>query len=197
MQIHSSKAIVLRSLFLKEQQKILTLFSEQFGIISLIIQKRGKQASCLSEPFCEGEFFFRTGSADLRKYHDGSILDIHLELRSQLSYLKTASAMAKAITTSQIPEKASSPLYALFSAFLKNIPRFTLQETLLTCFYLKILRHEGLYHKDCELSEISKEDQEILNKIAYLQNFEALKEEKISKILSSYVEKFFFQHLQL
>ena len=159
MQLHSSKAIVLRSAYLKEQQKILTLFSEQFGVISLVIQKRAKQAHCLSEPFCEGEFFFWPGSSDLKKYHDGSILDLHLGLRNQLGYLKTASAMAKAISTSQMPEKASLPIYALFSSFLKQIPRFPLQETLLTCFYLKILRYEGLYHKDCEIFRHLKTEQ--------------------------------------
>ncbi|MBX9923348.1 MAG: DNA repair protein RecO [Rhabdochlamydiaceae bacterium] len=195
MQLHSSKAIVLRSAYLKEQQKILTLFSEQFGVISLVIQKRAKQAHCLSEPFCEGEFFFWPGSSDLKKYHDGSILDLHLGLRNQLGYLKTASAMAKAISTSQMPEKASLPIYALFSSFLKQIPRFPLQETLLTCFYLKILRYEGLYHKDCEFSDISKQNKELLDKIAYAQNFDALKEDCIPPILFSYVEKFFFEHL--
>jgi recombinational DNA repair protein (RecF pathway) len=92
MQLHSSKAIVLRSLALKEQQKILTLFSEQFGIISLVIKTRAKQSHCLTEPFCEGEFFFWPGSTDLKKYHEGSILDLHLGLRNQLSYLKTASS---------------------------------------------------------------------------------------------------------
>lgn len=195
MQLHSSKAIVLRSLFLKEQQKILTLFSEQFGVISLVMPKRAKQAHCLSEPFCEGEFFFWPSSSDLKKYHDGSIVDLHLGLRNQLSYLKTASAMTKAISQSQIPEKASFPIYTLFSSFLKQIPRFSLQETLLTCFYLKILRHEGLYHKDCEFSEISKQDKDLLDKVAYLQNFDALKKENVSPLLFSYVENFFFRYL--
>jgi DNA repair protein RecO len=195
MQLHSSKAIVLRSLALKEQQKILTLFSEQFGIISLVIKTRAKQSHCLTEPFCEGEFFFWPGSTDLKKYHEGSILDLHLGLRNQLSYLKTASSMGKAILSSQIPEKASLPIYALFSSFLKQIPRFSSQETLLGCFYLKILRHEGLYHKDCEFSEISQEDKATLDKVAYLQNFDALKEEKVSDSLFSYIEKLFCQHI--
>jgi len=195
MQLHSSKAIVLRSQILKEHQKILTLFSEQFGVISLILQKRSKQSSCLSEPFCEGEFFFWLGSHDLKKYHDGSILDLHLGLRTQLSFLKTASCMAKAISASQIPEKASSPIYALFSAFLKQIPRFPTPGALLTCFYLKILRYEGLYHKDCDMLDISKQDKEHLDKIAYVQNFDALKEKEIDPSLFSYIERFFFQHL--
>jgi DNA repair protein RecO len=196
MQLHSSKAIVLRSVFLKEQQKMLTLFSEQFGIISLVMQKRAKQAQCLSEPFCEGEFFFWPGSNDVKKYHDGSILDLHLGLRNQLSHLKTASAMVKAISISQMPEKASFPIYALFSSFLKQISKFSSQETLLTCFYLKILRHEGLYHKDCEFSEISQKHKERLDKVAYLQNFDALQQEQIPCDLFAYIENFFFQHLR-
>lgn len=195
MNLQSSKAIVLRSLFLKDQQKILTLFSEQFGVISLALQKRTKQAQCLSEPFCEGEFCFWQGSSDLKKYHDGSILDLHLGLRSQLSYLKSASAMAKAIYLSQMPEKASLPIYALFSAFLKQIPKFSNQETLLTCYYLKILRHEGLYHKDCEFLEISKQDKEVLDKIAYVQSFDALKKEDVPLHLFSYAENFLFSHI--
>jgi DNA repair protein RecO (recombination protein O) len=197
MSHESSKALVLRSLFFKDNQKILTLFSERFGLISLVM--KGCSAplkGSLSEPFCEAEFFFTKGSSDLRKYHDGSIIDLHLPLRNKLSYLKTASAMTKAVLTSQLPEKHSPHLYALLSSFLKQVPHFPFQETLLACFYLKFLRHEGLYHKECTLPSISLEEQQTLAKLAYLQSFDELKKEEVSLFLFTYVETFFSDQLK-
>jgi DNA repair protein RecO (recombination protein O) len=197
MSHESSKALVLRSLFFKDNQKILTLFSESFGLISLVM--KGCSApfkGSLSQPFCEAEFFFTKGSSDLRKYQDGSIIDLHLPLRNKLSYLKTASSMIKAVLTSQLPEKHSPHLYALISSFLKQVPLFSFQETLLACFYLKFLRHEGLYHKDCTLPSISLEEQQILAKLAYLQSFDELKKEEIPPFLFTYVETFFFDQIK-
>jgi DNA repair protein RecO len=195
MSHESSKALVLRSLFFKDNQKILTLFSERFGLISLVMKGCSAKGS-LSEPFCEAEYFFTKGSSDLRKYHDGSIIDLHLPLRNKLSYLKTASTMTKAVLTSQLPEKHSPHLYGLLSSFLKQVPHFPSQETLLSCFYLKFLRHEGLYHKDCFLDSISLEERQVLAKLAYLQSFDELKKEELPLPLFTYVEAFFFDQLK-
>ena len=197
MQHEISKSIVLRSAFLKDKQKILSLFSERFGLISLIIKGCSSPIKgSLSEPYCEAEFSFTKGSSDIRKYHDGSIIDLHLALRNKLSHLKTASAMGKAILTSQLPEKASPHLYALLSTFLKQVPLFLFQETLLTCFYLKFLRHEGLYHRECTLPNLSSEDHLVLSNIAYLQSFDKLKRKEVPPFLFSYVETLFFKHLK-
>ena len=197
MQHEFSKAIVLRSLFLKDKQKMLSLFSERFGLISLVIKGCSSPIKgTLSEPFCEAEFFFTKGNSDIRKYQYGSIIDLHLSLRNKLIYLKTASSMTNAFLTFQLPEKASPHLYALLTSFLKQIPQFLFQDTLLACFYLKFLRHEGLYHKECELASLSLSSQKNLAKIAYLQSFDELKKEEISPSLFRYVETLFFKTLK-
>jgi DNA repair protein RecO len=197
MQHETSKSIVLRSVFLKDKQKILSLFTERFGLISLIIKGCSSPIKgSLSEPFCEAEFSFTKSTSDIRRYQDASIIDLHLGLRNKLSYLKTASSMGKAILTSQLPDKASPHLYALLSTFLKQIPLFLFQETLLTCFYLKFLRHEGFYHKESRLPKLSNQDHLILQNIAYLQSFDKLKREEVSSSLFNYVESFFFEHLR-
>lgn len=193
----SSKAIVLKSVFFKDNQKIITLFSEKLGLISALIKGYSSpMKSSLSELFCEAEYIFSKGNSDLRKYQDASILDLHLPLRGKLSYLKSASCLAQSLLSTQLPEKPSPHLYALFSSFLKQIPFFTSQETLLCCFYLKFLRHEGLYHKECEMPGLSIEDQSLLGKIAYLQSFEELKKEEVPPFLFSYIESFFFENFR-
>lgn len=190
----SSKAIVLRSLFFKDNQKIVTLFSERFGIISLLMKGVSHPPkNSLSEPFCEAEYFFSKGTSDLRKYQDASILDLHLHLRSRLPYLKTASSMVKALLSTQLPEKASPALYLVFASFLKQIPLFPCQEPLLSCFYLKFLKHEGLYHESEPLPGANKEENALLSKLVCLQSFEALRREKIPLSLASRVESFFLQ----
>lgn len=201
MQFTSMKAIVLRSLLFKDNQKILTLFSDVSGVTSMILKGLTSKKSCtiaFSQPFCEAEFLFSKGHSELLRFHEGSILDLHLSLRNSLSFLKTASSMINAIIRSQLPGKPSPELYALLSSFLKQVPLFVSQETLLGCFYLKILKHEGSYHplapeeeNEPAFSEIEKQT---LIEMMTLHSFLKLgNQEKISLEFLGKIESLFFK----
>lgn len=198
MQQDHSKAIVLRSFPFKENQKIVTVFSEHFGILSILVKGISSKKSSihsLCELFCEGEFVFSKGRSNLNQLMDGSLLNLHLPLRDKLSYLKTAASMTNVLLKSQCPETPAPHLYALLSAFLKQIPMFSIQETLLGCFYLKLLKHEGIYEKEHFLSFILPEEKELLFKICNIQSFKALKELKLNGALFCLLEKSFFQEI--
>lgn len=198
MQDLYSKAIVLRSFFFKDKQKILTLFSERFGLISMVLKgvsSKKPSILSLSESFSEGEYVFSKDHSNLFKFQDGSLLNLHLPLRNKLCFLKTASCMSTALLKSQMPEKAAPLLYALFSSFLKQIPSFSSQETLLGCFYLKLLKHEGLYHSEYEEFPLNSEEQQMLLKITSLPNFLLLKELTLPSPLFLFIENLFFQKI--
>ncbi len=141
------EGIVLRAFDYKERQRIITLFTQEAGIISLIIKeisKKNFRLLSLSTPFSQVEIQFKKGRSDLFHYIDGTIIDEHLRLRQQYAYLQTAGSLAQGILQSQLPGKPAPFLYLLFRSFLKQVPLFDNHATLLASFRLKLLRHEGL-----------------------------------------------------
>ncbi len=146
-----------------------------------------------TQPFCEAEFIFSKKKSDLLLFEEASVIDLHLPLRNDFSSLKTASKLTEIILSSQMPGKESLPLYALLSSFLKQIPFCPCKRALLACFYLKMLRAEGVYAP----SELEKEhhltakEKSILLEINNLQSFKRLKELEISEETLSKVESIF------
>lgn len=146
MQEEKTEGIVLRSQDYKERQRIITLFTPQ-GLISLIIRnisRKNTRLLSLTTPFCNGEYHFRKGRAELMSFQDGTVLNDHLCLRHSLKSLQVAGSLANAILTSQMAEKPSLALFALYKSYHKQIPHFKDPEVLLASFYLKLLKYEGL-----------------------------------------------------
>ncbi len=149
-----TEAIVLRSIKFKEQQRIITLFTKESGVLSLIVkgvhQKKGSLIN-LTTPLCRGEFHYRKGPSNLHRFLDGSILDMHLPLRQSYDHLETASLHLQAINISQLPDTPAPILYALCASYLKQLKEFDHPKTLTGSFYLKLLKHEGLIalHSKC------------------------------------------------
>jgi DNA repair protein RecO (recombination protein O) len=147
MKEERSEGIVLRSVPFKEKERILTLFTPHFGLISLIVKSLNTKSShllSLTTPFSQGEFIYKKGRSDLYQFQDGDLHFDHLALRNSLAHLQTAGAIAQAILSSQLPGKPSSALYTLFAAYLRQIPFFTCPHTLASSFYLKMLKHDGI-----------------------------------------------------
>jgi DNA repair protein RecO (recombination protein O) len=149
-----SEGIILRSLDYKDRQRIITVFSREAGIISLIIKglsKRNYRLLALSSPFCRAEFIYRKGSSDLFRFIDGSVLDEHLIFRKKLSFIQTAGTLSQAILRSQMPGKPAPALYSLLCSYFQQIPSFEEFFTLVASFHLKLLKHEGLtaLSKEC------------------------------------------------
>ena len=158
------KAIVLRAVPFKDRQSILTLLSEEKGIISMIVKGLSKSRphliACIN-PLCEAEFIYTEGRSDLLKCLEASVIDTHFALREKYSFLEQGLQLAKILLESQYPGKSTPALYALFSCFLKQIPSFTdALPSLSSSFLLKLLKHEGLLLLDATCS-ICSEPKEI------------------------------------
>lgn len=146
MHEEKTEGIVLRSQDFKERHRIITLFTPQ-GLISLIVKsisRKNTRLLSLTTPFCHAEYHYRRGNSELLRFHDGTILDDHFNLRQSLSSLQTAGALANAILTSQLPDKPSPALFVLYKSYHKQVPCFPNPAALLASFYLKLLKHEGL-----------------------------------------------------
>jgi DNA repair protein RecO (recombination protein O) len=146
MHEEKTEGIVLRSQDFKERHRIITLFTPQ-GLISLIVKsisRKNTRLLSLTTPFCHGEYHYRRGHSELLRFHDGTILDDHFNLRQSLNSLQTAGALANAVLTSQMPGKPSPALFLLYKSYHKQVPVFSDGGALLSSFYLKLLKYEGL-----------------------------------------------------
>jgi DNA repair protein RecO (recombination protein O) len=195
------KAIVLRTIPFKENQKILTLFSEESGIVSMIlkgISPKNPAKLPFATLFTEADFSYSKKNSEILLFEEGEILDLHLHLRNNLSHLQTAFSMAKALLTSQFPGKPSPDLYALLSLFLKQIPSFPCQKALLGCFYLKVLKHEGHYHPQLEKDfSFSPEELAILLEIDLLRSFSKLRCYTFSLEFFTKIEELFLRKAKI
>lgn len=145
MHEEKTEGIVLRSQDYKERHRIITLFSP-LGLISLIVKsisRKNAHLLTLTTPFSHGEYIYLQGRSDLLRFHDGTVLDDHLDLRQHLKLLQTAGALANAILTSQMIGKPAPALFALYKSYHKQICCFDDPAPLLASFYLKLLKHEG------------------------------------------------------
>lgn len=160
-----TEGIILRSQDYKEHHRIITLFSPQ-GLISLIVKsisRKNARLLTLTTPFSHGEYIYHQGQSELFRFHDGTVLDDHLNLRQSLQFLQTAGALANAILASQMIGKPAPILYALYKSFHKQICTFDDPAPLLASFYLKLLRHEGLLSLSLYCANCGKNIAQALN----------------------------------
>jgi DNA repair protein RecO len=147
MKEERTEGVVLKAVLHKDQERIITIFTHDHGLMSLIV-KRIQGRMMLTTPLCRAEFIYTKGRSDLYRLQDGSVIDSFLELRNHLHHLQAAGELAQAILHSQLPGKSSPKLYALLCAYLKNISLFPDPLPLTLSFRLKLLSHDGLLHWD-------------------------------------------------
>ncbi len=219
-----SEGIVVRSADYKERERIITVFTPNAGLISLIVKyisPRKPNFLSLSTPFCQGEFIFRRGKSELFRFHDGTVLDEMLILRNHLNHLQAAGNMTQSILLSQMPGKAAPQLYALFLAYMKHIPYFEDASILTASFDLKILKYEGLLaltrscsvcqslpaqylwcgecvcasHAPHQAHSLSADELHLLEELLLAKSFERLKDLKIEPGLLAKIRSFFKESL--
>ncbi|MDJ0652337.1 MAG: DNA repair protein RecO [Simkaniaceae bacterium] len=147
MNDEKTEGIVLKAVPFEENDRILSLFSPDQGIVTLYVRGLSKKKPTLvnlTTPLCRAEFLFRKGRSNLYRFIDGTILDLHLPLRRSYRHLEYAGKMLQAILKSQMPGKNAKKLYHLLSSYLKKLSEASFPETLWASFVLKLLKHEGL-----------------------------------------------------
>lgn len=187
------EGIVLRSTIFKENHRIITLFTSEAGLISLMVKGvKSPERMVLLTPFSQIEVFFRKKLSDLYLLKDGSLIADNLFLREKWDYLETAGKMAQIILHSQMPGKPAPLLYALFLACLKQLPQFEEPAPLLLLFYLKLLTHEGILSLDDRAVfpiPLSAQQWDIMMELASSKSFKGLHKRKGLTSLLQQLEK--------
>jgi DNA repair protein RecO (recombination protein O) len=146
-QVFHAEGIVLKAIAFKEQDKIITLFTRDAGLLKLYVRGthlRAPSQNVLTQPLTVGEYFFTEGRGELFHFYDGSIVEQNLHLRTSLEALQLADKMIGALHASQLPEKPAPALYQLISHFLRKIDDTVKHQSVLSTFLLKILSHDGV-----------------------------------------------------
>lgn len=160
MEYEKTEGIVLRSLPYQDKNRIVTIFSDCYGVLQLIVKgisaKRTDKLA-LSSPLCQGEYLFYRGKSSLMHFVDGSVLSEHLQLRTKMQHIQAAADLVNIILSSQMPHKPAPKVYQFFYKCLKAIPLFTDPSPLINSFCIKLLKQEGLLALRPFCSQCTKE----------------------------------------
>lgn len=209
--IKKHEAFILHALPYRDEDKILTLFTKDSGILKAVVYRAGskKLSPGATDPLTRVEIVLSEGRGELYKAGDITILSQNLKLRDQLDRLRAACAMGNILMQCQLPQKPAPLLYALFISYLEQIPTFKNIPLLVDSFYIKLLRHDGLLHAQpkCSLCQevpsflakgeslcashapsdaipFTFEELKSIHDLAYVQSYRQLEEQTISPNLS-------------
>lgn len=194
------EGLVLRALDYKDRQKIITLYTPTRGLMSLIVKGINRKKShllTLTSPFTRAEYHIQIGRSQLYTFLDGTPLTTHHDLRKALPHLNAATALAKALLTSQMPEKPSPALYLLTLNYLKNLPLFPNPSALTASYHLKLLKHDGHLSPDHPESPFTVDEWRSLLPLLNARSIPTLREQTITPKLLIKVETYFQKKMDL
>lgn len=140
----SAKGIILKAASFQDYDQILTVFSEDLGLIKIIFKNSKKHPAYLTTPLTQAEFIYVKGKSDLLKCLEISPINTHAALRGSLEVLEASGDILRALLKTQPLQVPTPDLYKLTSCYLKNLPLIANPYLLADSFKLKILRHDGL-----------------------------------------------------
>jgi DNA repair protein RecO (recombination protein O) len=193
------EGIVVRSIDFKDRQKIITVFTQQHGLISLIVKgitRTRPHLLTLTSPFTQAEFLYSVGRSDLYLFRDGTPLTTHNSLRENLTHLTAGTQILQALTLSQLPGKAAPALYKLTLTYLKHLSSCQDPHPLTASFLLKLLKHEGHFSSDYREGYFSAKEWENIVELADVREMAKLKEMAITEELGKKLKEFFQRKVQ-
>jgi DNA repair protein RecO (recombination protein O) len=143
-----TNAIVLKTQPFEESGKMIILLTKDFGVQSAIVKAIPKERLDLIQattPLFEGNYHLKKGRSDLYKIIEVTPIHYYHLLKQDFQRLTCATLMLKLIIKTQIKNKPIPLLYLLLSKYFQELEKSLKPKNLLLSFYLKFLRHEGLF----------------------------------------------------
>lgn len=189
-------AIVLKATPYEEDGKILKLFTQEAGVLSVIVKKLRRKETfwqTVTSPLARGEFHLLRRQSDLYTLQEASLIDPYFEIRNHLDKLDAACAILRTILISQYPEKPSPELYLLTTLYLKKLKTFPHPNLLSLSFQMKLLNHEGLFpeSKGELTAHLSDNEWLTLECLCHAKQFDLLQSLTVSPSLQERIETLF------
>lgn len=150
-QLKTLNGIILHSIPFQDHDQILTLFSEEVGLIKCFVKKGRSQKKGLTSalaPLTHVEIVYQEGSSELHPVQELTPLRYFLRLREKGDRLEAACGMANALLQALPLEQPASSLYHLLLKCMEQLPEAVDPLSLLALFKIKILLHEGLIDRE-------------------------------------------------
>ena len=191
MQTYLSEGIVLNVLNFREVDQIVTVFTENEGVMKFF-SKRGNagKKECKSLTLTRAEFVYTIGKSELYPLQEISPKEHFLQLRQNLKDLTVACEFLKSILDTQMMHKPAPYLYKLLIAYLSRISGFANYEALESSFRLKILNHEGILDLSSG-SFFSEQELYLVYQLTIENSFANLQKIEISQDLNFKIQFFF------
>lgn len=168
-----TEGVVLRATPFKEYDQIASLFTLQEGKLQIITSRACKKNVSPLNPLMRVEVQLKSASGTLYRANHYNLLDSYLSLRQQYTLLTNGCMLLKAIDLSQQGQKAAPKLYQLLMFYLTKLPELTQSDVGVSSFYLKVLRHEGLFDLSV-FDGMSQEEKTIITFFAHVLDWQAL-----------------------
>lgn len=168
--------IVLKTTPFEESSKLSSLFTYELGLIHILTKKLSPKRLDIHQgtsPLVEGVYHLKQGKSELYKLEDVTLLAQHEGIKTEFKRLQVGIEMLSSMEKSQMKHKCAPLLFILLSKFLKELEKTADPERLLMCFYLKLLRHEGLFEESSFQEELNI-NIETIETLAYASKFESI-----------------------
>lgn len=146
LSVFKSKAIVIKTLDFKESDKLIWLFTEKLGKISVVAKGAKKSKSkflSLSLPFCFGNFVVFRGK-NLYTLSEGEIITSFQSLLEDLDSLTYASYLCELIDIAMIEEESNRNLFKDFITVFYFIENKAVDyDLLMRAFEIKLITYSG------------------------------------------------------
>lgn len=167
--IYKTRALVIKTQDLNESDKLITLFSEKLGKISVVAKGAKKSKSkflSLSLPFCYSDFVVFRGK-NLYNLTEGELIDSFQVFLNDLNSLTYASYLCELIDISLTEEESNRELFKEFvtTFYLMKINAVDV-DLLMRNFEVKLLKFTG-YNFNLEQCAICKKKISLSNYISF------------------------------
>ncbi len=148
MSFNSIHGIFVKTLPYSDNAQIATLFTDERGIVDVFVKRSNAKSAggdAVITPLNEVEMTLREGRGELWYCQECRLMEGFLGLRSSLSALQGGIELLRAVHLSQLKERPAPLIYALLKNYLGRLEQGEVSWKITTSFYLKLLRHEGLW----------------------------------------------------
>lgn len=146
--LHRIEAIVVKVIDYQECDKIIYVFTATEGMRTVIAKRArhvGSKGLLAVAPFLHAQFLLENPEKPLPLCREISPIAHYLDLRRDLDRLHDACKMAAVLYETLLPGKAAPLLFGLFKCYLDQMLKTSGSASLVASFFLKFLRHEGVF----------------------------------------------------
>lgn len=159
-----TEGIILNATPYQDHHHITTLFTAKLGVARLFVRGTNRSrhhSHALVTPLTRGDFLLASGKNSLFRLKDGVITHPYLSFRESAPRLQVACAMARALLATQYPLKPAPALYQLLTRYFDQLAHSSSPKQLLSSYYLKLIKHEGLLATEATCGECGQEGERI------------------------------------